>query len=750
MGRAARSLVIGAGATTLALTSFSSPQHPSSKPYTTWNDFEGGPDSSQYSSLKQIDKSNVSQLQQAWFYPAGDNGLLFGSNPIVVDNVMYVIGKSNNIVALNAATGQEIWVHDTGHARSITSRGINYWESKDRKDRRLLFSTNDKLHAIDASTGKTIDTFGDHGDVDLRVGLGRDPQTVRHIQSGTPGKVFENLLILGSAPGEEYGSPPGDVRAYDIQTGKMAWVFHTIPHPGEFGYDTWPKDAWKRIGGVNTWGEITVDEKRGIAYFPLGAPTYDFYGADRIGADLFGDCLLALDARTGKYLWHFQLIHHDLWDYDPAPSPKLLTVTHNGKKVDVIAQADKNGFLYVFDRVTGKPLWPIVERPVPKSDVPGEQAWPTQPFPTAPPPFARQTFTADDIDPYIADPAEREKIRNEVLHARNEGLYTPPGLTNTIEMPGNGGGANWGAEAADPTTGVVYVQAKNAPSMLKLEPKPPTRRVSGSPATQGLSLYKQNCQICHQSELQGQPPGIPALTGVVKKIGPDQITNVITNGLPPMPAFPDLSSGDIDSLIAYLADPSSAKAAPALPANLKAPPLPDPATPDEATPARYWTGYGYMDSTDGLPAIKGPWSTLTAYDLNSGTIKWQVPLGEVSRLAAKGITDTGSYWPRGGVAVTGGGLIFAGTKSDSKLRAYDKDTGKVLWVKELPSAPEGIPAVYETGGNEYVVISARPGTVLAGTEAGSRQNSDPSYKPDSKNPTGKPEVQGYYVFSLPK
>jgi quinoprotein glucose dehydrogenase len=328
------------------------------KAYTTWSDYEGSADSAQYSSLKQINKSNVTQLQQVWFYPDGNNGFRYGFNPVVVDGVMYVVGKDNTTVALDAETGKEIWVHDNGTPRGITNRGINYWESKDRSDRRLFYASNNILHALDARTGKLVDSFGDHGNVDLREGLGRDPKTIRQIESGTPGRVFENLLILGSATGEEYNSPPGDIRAYDVLSGKMVWIFHTVPHPGEFGYNTWPKDAWKYIGGTNDWGGMTIDEKRGIAYFPLGSPTYDFYGADRTGAGLFGNCLLALDARTGKYLWHFQAVHHDLWDYDLTTAPKLLTVKHDGRMVDIVAQAGKNGFLYVLDRVTGKPIWP--------------------------------------------------------------------------------------------------------------------------------------------------------------------------------------------------------------------------------------------------------------------------------------------------------------------------------------------------------------------------------------------------------
>jgi quinoprotein glucose dehydrogenase len=312
------------------------------KPYTTWSDYEGSPDSAQYSALTQINKSNVTELRQVWFYPGGNNGFRYGFNPLVVEGVMYVLGKDNVLVALDAVTGNEIWVHDNNKPRNITNRGINYWESKDRSDRRLFYATNNILHAVDARTGKLVDSFGDHGNVDLREGLGRDPKTIRQIQSGSPGRVFENLLILGSATGEEYNSPPGDIRAFDVLSDKLVWIFHTVPHPGEFGYDTWPKDAWKYIGGTNDWGGMTIDEKRGIAYFPLGSPTYDFYGADRTGAGLFGNCLLALDARTGKYLWHFQAVHHDLFDYDLTTAPKLLTVKHDGKMVEVIGAAARS------------------------------------------------------------------------------------------------------------------------------------------------------------------------------------------------------------------------------------------------------------------------------------------------------------------------------------------------------------------------------------------------------------------------
>jgi quinoprotein glucose dehydrogenase len=409
--------------------------HLEAQPRTTWSDYGGGPDAAQYSSLRQIDRSNVGKLEVAWTYPTAD-GRKYAFNPLVVDGVMYVLGKNNSIIALDAATGKEIWVRAAEPDTSvITSRGINYWESGDRKDRRLLFASNHFLRALDAATGKPIESFGTNGRVDLKAGLDRDPASIRLVQSTTPGRVFENLVILGSATNQGYGSAPGDIRAYDVRTGKLVWTFHTVPRPGEFGYDTWPKDAWKRVGGANVWSEMSIDVKRGILYAPTASAKYNFYGVDRSGSNLFSDCLLALDVRTGKRIWHYQIVHHDIWDYDGATAPKLLTVRHEGEPVDIVALPSKQGFLWVFNRVTGAPLWPVEERRVPKSDMPGEETWPTQPFPVKPPPFARQTFTADDLSPFLS-PADRARFRDEILSARNEGLFTPPGRRNTVQMPG--------------------------------------------------------------------------------------------------------------------------------------------------------------------------------------------------------------------------------------------------------------------------------------------------------------------------
>jgi quinoprotein glucose dehydrogenase len=715
-----------------------------------WRHYLGGQDSASYSTLTQINRSNVTELEVAWTYQAGANNRL-RFNPIVVDDVMYVLGKDRAIVALDAATGKQLWSyeHDPLFQRDITDRGINYWESKDRSQRRLLFAAGAYLQAVDAKTGKLITSFGKDGKVDLREGLGRDPKSIIEFGFGSlgwssPGRVFENLLIVGSRTGEAYGSPPGDIRAFDVITGKQVWTFHTVPHPGEFGYDGWPKEAYKEIGGINVWGDMSLDEARGIIYAPTGSPTYDFYGADRIGTNLFGNCLLALDARTGRRLWHYQVVHHDLWDYDNTAPPQLLTVRHNGRQVDAVAMAGKTGFLYVFNRVTGEPLWPIEERAVPQSDVPGEQSWPTQPFPTVVPPFGRQTFTVADISPYLSDDAEREKWTEMVRTSVNKGLFTPPAMANTMQIPGNAGGANWGTTATDPVAGVVYVLNKDEPTMLKLEPEPPAgqRLATGPPPQVGRSLYRQRCQTCHGEELRGVPPEIPTLVEVTKRLDSQTIKRTVVTGRGRMPGF-QLGDRELNGLIAFLSDPATANAM-AAKSDADAAAQSAPAEAAKATgPVRYWSGYGYMRPKVGPAPITPPWSTLTAYDLNKGTIKWQVPLGEVPELAARGIKNTGSGAPRGAV-VTAGGLIFTGTP-DNTFRAFDKDTGKQLWERKLTVNPLSVASTYEVGGRQFVVIGGSPPERTSTPEEAAAA----APAPDATSAQPPKEEAAYVVFALP-
>jgi quinoprotein glucose dehydrogenase len=636
----------------------------SQEPYTAWRDYKGSADSSNYSALRQINRSNVNKLGIAWSYDTNDQ-IEYPFAPLVVDRTLFAVARNGSLVAVDATTGKELWVHDfrdtplavparggRGGGAGISGyRGLNYWKSRNASDERIFVRERGYLQAIDARTGKLVQSFGDNGRVDLRTGIDRNDGPVT---SRSPGRVFENLIILGSATGTGYGRPPGDIRAFDTVTGKLAWVFHTVPRPGEFGYETNPKDGWQHIGGANNWGEMSVDVKRGIVFIPTGSPTYDFYGGDRLGNNLFGDCLLALDARTGKRIWHFQDVHHDLWDYDLNSAPQLITVQHDGKPVDVVAQAGKTGFLYVFERATGKPLWPIEERPVPKSDVPGEVTSPTQPFPSNPPPFAVQKFTVDDISPYMMSPDYRTKLRQFMLKARNEGIFTPPSADKfTVQMPGHSGGAGVFASSAEPARGIVFIQSFNEPAFLKLEPT--------EAAAAGNVWYG--------------------------------------------PLFPPADGRGFESVSMAADDLPWGSARPGWPVTLgvRAPARnPSPGSPD--TPGQhYYTAYGWAPGT-----IKPPWSTITAYDLNAGTIKWEIPYGE-----ALGIPPAGNnfgilriHGVKAGLAVTAGGLLFSATV-EHKIRAYDSDTGEIVWTAPLPGGAEGSPAIYELDGREYIVVGMR-------------------------------------------
>jgi glucose dehydrogenase len=644
-----RWLFVGAAATAAAGAALAQ------EPYTTWRTYGGGGHSSQYSALDQIDKSNVAQLEVAWSFPVGERSFVF--NPIVVDNVMYVLARDNDIVALDAATGRELWVRP--HEGPVSARGVNYWQSANGSDRRLLYLNAGMLTAIDARTGNVVASFGKEGRVDLRDALaadGWDITNVRPLHTSNPGRVIGNLMVVSlPAQGAGYASTPGDVQAYDVVTGKLAWVFHSIPHEGEFGYDTWPKGSQPTAGGVHNWSEMTVDEANNIVFVPFGTARYDFFGGNREGNNLYANSLVAIDARNGRRLWHQQLVHHDLWDYDLPQAPKLLTIRDGRRTRDVVAQATKHGFLFVFDRQSGEPVWPIEERRVPQSDVPGEHTSPTQPFPTKPAPFARQAFSEADINPYLPD-AEKEVLRQKLRYGRNEGLFTPPSFQGSFGVPGHNGGANWGGSAVDPVNGELYIVSKNLPVMLRVE----------GPTT--------------------EEPSARTVNGPV--VTPEQAAQAL----------------------------AAAKAAAA------------------QGPVRYSVPYDFLRSpTNGMGAMGPPWSEITAYDLNTGEIKWRKPHGGVLGIGA----DVGAHFPRGAPLVTAGGLVFAATAQDRQLRAYDRDSGDVLWSYTLPGGSEGIPATYELGGRQYLAVPVAAGAGLFA----------PLLEPAPEAP---PLERAYIVFALPR
>ena len=705
--------------------------------YTTWSQYGGSSDSMQYSALAQINKSNVTELERAWFYPVPGEPDRLVFNPLIVDNVMYVTGVRGVIVALDAATGKELWVSTVRG----TERGLAYWESKDRSDRRLIVTANNGIREVDARTGQQIMTFGARGFVDMRVGTPRRNGG----PNNSPGRVFENLVIVGSNVGEGYGSPPGDIRAYDVITGKLVWTFHTIPRPGEFGYETWPEDAFRYAGGANTWGDLTLDEKNGIVFLPTGSPTHDLYGGDRRGDNLFGNCLLALDARTGKRLWHFQNVHHDLWDYDNAAAPKLVTVQHNGKPLEVVAQAGKTGFLYVFERKTGKPLWPIEERKVPQSEVPGEFSSPTQPFPTKPPPFARQSMTPEEVNPFIS-PEEQAKLQQLVREAANEGVFTPSShLRPHIQFPGAWGGANWGSTAGDPETGMVYVRSLEMISYRKMSLVETSGaggaegggRGQGAPLApreqEGQNVYMQRCASCHGP---GQMP-----MRSLKILTPEGFRSIVRKGVNSMPPFPEsaISNDQLNALESYLATLPTSDEQAGNPSEIRLPQNPN---RYQGPPTRYSGSFsaGWYTS-NGYPVSGPPWSQLVAYDLNNGTIKWRVADGIAPGLVGKVKTPTGTVRPRNGPVVTAGGLVFLANSQDRFLRAYDKESGALLWEHEIEANPEGVPAVYQVNGRQYIAFAAGASWGTGG---------DPVWRNPLHRKEGKIEAQGYHVFALPE
>ncbi len=706
------SRLLGLAGTALFLTACQSSKE--APDYTGWSHYAGTKDGNRYSSLEQINTQNVGQLQVAWTFSTGDkdtgNRSQIQCNPIMVNGWLYGTSPQLRLFAVDAATGRQQWLFDPfegekdRHLIMGINRGLSYWQDEGGKDRRIFYGVKDKLYAIDAQTGRPIASFGQNGRIDLDEGLDREVADAS-VTATSPGIIYNNLIIMGGRLSETAEAAPGHIRAYDVKTGERKWIFHTIPHPGELGYETWEDgESWTKFGGANAWAGLSLDEKRGIVYVPLGSASYDFYGGNRKGANLFANCLLALDAATGKYLWHFQTVHHDILDRDLPANPNLVTVKHNGKSIDAVAQITKTGFVFLFDRTNGQPLFPIKEMPVPPSDLPGEQSWPTQPYPTLPEPFVRHTFNEEDINHLSA---EKEELLRKYRSAKKGSIFTPPSKQGTLIFPGFDGGGEWGGAAFDPATGLLYVNANEMPWILQMIDVPQNSNASSIKEV-GKIVYGKYCITCHGADLKGDAQQtFPSLVSLAAKYQEDELTTIIDNGRNRMPAFKQIPEAEKKALLAYLLKKEEKELSAAATTAL---------TKSAVAEIPYTsTGYNRLLDKDGYPGIKPPWGTLNAINLNTGKIAWQVPLGEFKELMQKGVPPTGTE-NYGGPLVTAGGLVFIAATKDEKFRAFDKATGKIVWEYQLPAAGYATPCTYSLGGKQYVVIAAGGGK--SGTQSG--------------------------------
>ncbi|MBI2432168.1 MAG: PQQ-binding-like beta-propeller repeat protein [Candidatus Hydrogenedentes bacterium] len=667
-----------------------------------WTYYLGDLSRTHYSRLDQINAKNVEQLQVAWTFRSGGEQQI-QCNPIVVDGLLYGVSAERHVFALNAATGEEVWrfVPPDKQAMSGVCRGVQYWASG--RDKRIMASMGHSIYALAAKTGKPVPSFGVGGIVDIKKAYDREIGEL-HVGSTSPGVIYKDTIIVCTRVNEAKPAAPGDILAFDVRTGARKWIFHTIPHPGEFGHETWPPEAWKMAGGANCWAGMSLDEERGIVYIPTGSAAYDFYGPDRKGDNLFANCLLALDAETGKRLWHYQVIRHDLWDRDlPAP-PNLVTLNLDGKERDAVAQITKSGHVFVFDRVTGEPLFPIDEVEAPASDIPGEWAAPAQALPLKPPPFARQHFTEDLVTDRA--PEARAFVLERLRRARSGPAFVPPSFEGTVIFPGFDGGGEWGGAAVDPETDLLYVNASEMPWLLTMYDV--TEGAGGLMQAVGARTYAQNCVFCHGIDLKGDPlREFPPIQDLRAKFSIDQMCALVRDGRNRMPSFAFLMQEEIEAVVQYICglEAAARETGSATPV----------ATP---LPVERWfnhTGYNRFVDQDGYPAVKPPWGTLSAIDLNGGEITWQVTLGESPELAAAGYRNTGAE-NYGGPIVTAGGLIFIAATKDEMFRAFDKETGALLWETKLPAAGYATPCTYMIRGRQYVVIAAAGGKI--GSPAG--------------------------------
>jgi quinoprotein glucose dehydrogenase len=574
-------------------------------------------------------------------------------------------------------------------------RGVAYWTDH-KNDKRIFYTAGSDLYCINADDGQPIKSFATDGKLDLHNDLERDVQDL-FVTATTPPVIYKDILITGTRVDEGPIAAPGHIRAYDVRTGKRLWIFHTIPQPNEEGYNTWEDpNAYKFIGGANAWNGFSLDERRGIVYACTGSASYDFYGGKRFGDNLFANCVLALDAQTGKKVWHFQTVHHDVWDRDLSSPPALVTVNKNGKSIDAVVVTTKTGFIYVFDRENGRPLYDVVEKPVPTvSELKGEKLSSTQPYPVAPAPFMRQSFVEKDINPYLSDSSFND-VKKRLASYKHDHLYDPISLNGTVIFPGLDGGAEWGGPGYDPETGILYVNANEMPWVLTAVDISKRSSAQENFEQAGKRLYQSNCMSCHGPEREGSG-NFPSLIDVEKRYTQNTFYNLVKSGRRMMPAFKQLNENEQEAIASYVMKIQSSKTKKFV---------------DSKNDSLYKlpytiTGYNKFLTKEGYPAISPPWGTLNAIDLSTGKYIWKTTLGHDTAFEnAKQPTGTENY---GASVVTAGGLLFVAATKDGKFRAFNKRNGQLLWEYNLPTAAFATPSVYEVGGKQYIVIACGGG-----------------------------------------
>ncbi|MEO6315386.1 MAG: PQQ-binding-like beta-propeller repeat protein [Chitinophagaceae bacterium] len=664
---------------------------PDSSSNINWSEYNGSGNRDHYSPLDQVTKENIGQLKLAWVYASGGADTLHNRtqmqcNPVIVDGILYGVNAGTQAFALDAGSGKPLWTTSISGNAGTLSRGITYFG--DSISKRIFFGAGSWLYAFDALTGIPIRSFGDSGRVDLKNGVERDGAD-NFISSNTPNTIFKDLIITGARVSESETALLGDIRAFNVYTGALVWTFKTIPEKGDYGYETWAPEPRQHLGGANAWAGMAIDRNRGIVYIPTGSAAFDFYGGNRPGNNLFANCLLALDAATGKRLWHFQLVHHDIWDRDPPAPPNLVTVTRNGKKIDAVAQVTKQGTIFLFDRVSGEPVFPIEEKSFPGRGVAGEQPSATQPVPLKPLPFTRQSFTEKDFSPFAAGKDSLVRLLREAVTGS---AYIPVTDKMTIFFPGTDGGAQWGGAASDPA-GILYIPAKEIPCYTTLVP---ADKPGDASTVTGAMLYESYCASCHGKDFTGNHDGsIPSLVNIEKRIDLKTVQQLLETGKGMMPSFSHLARAQRDAIADFVLNKNTRQTTLAA------------VGPQNKLPYKH-TGYNRWYDSNGFPVNTPPWGTLTAVDLNTGERTWQVPLGEYKALTGKGIPATGTD-NYGGPLVTASGILFIAASKDEKFRAFDTETGKIIWEATLPAAGYASPSTYSVNGKQYIVIACGGG-----------------------------------------